>query len=441
MWRPKVTGVQTCALPILREIQQRYQVDLRADEAAKRRLKVEAEDIKKALVAAENATLSVPYLAFVAGKPLSVSLSISRERFDMLIAPLLDRSLVCLEAAMTSAKEHNDVGWDDLDGVLLVGGPTRLHKIRDMLRARLEEHRPGEGLEIRADLNPDEVVAMGAAIVAAQLKPIGRPPEEVEEMTKEEVKEIQDQAGAIAEAPKVAILDVTGHSLGIAVEGSKFHIIIPKESPIPVTMAEAGFSNMADMTTQLIVMVFQGEEPYVAANTKIGEVIIDGLQPLPRGHHQLEIKFSLDISGTLSTTCTDLRTGRVYQGSFAFDGITRMSEDEIRAKRAMVQRMAGGTPAPGVPGATPPGAAGPGPVPPSGPVLAAIPALDPAQVPAEWRHSWLEGQELLPRLDPAKRAVMTDALARFAQAVLGGNPMEIEDKGFLLQDVLIDVKL
>jgi molecular chaperone DnaK len=422
----------------LREIQQKYGVDLRGDDAAKRRLKVEAEDIKKALVVAENATLNIPYLTVINGKPLSPSLPISRQRFDMLITSLIQHSLKGLEEAMASAKERNDVGWEKLDGVLLVGGPTRILKIRDMLRQKLEEHRPGEGLGIRSDLNPDEVVAMGAAILAAQLKPIGHPPEEVEEMTAEEVKEIQRAAEGVAEAPKIDILDVTGHSLGIAVEGYKFHVIISKESPIPVTMAQAGFTNAADMTTELKVEVYQGEEPFVAANTKIGEVLIGGLRPLPRGHHQLEVKFHLDPSGTLSTVCTDLLTGRTYEGSFVFDGITRMSEEEIRAKRAMVRQMAGVGPTPAGPGPVPPR---PGPVPPGPAPAAAIPMLDPSQIPGEWRHSWLEGQELLPRLDPARKALLTDALARFAQAVLSGNEMEIEDKAFLLQDVLIDVKL
>jgi hypothetical protein len=180
--------------------------------------------------------------------------------------------------------------------------------------------------------------------------------------------------------------------------------------------------------------VYQGEEPYVAANTKIGEVIVDGLEPLPRQAHDLEIKFSLDISGTLAAVCTDKRTGRIYTADFDFDGITRMSADEVKARRAMVaQMMAGAGPAPAV---TPPtGQAAPAPT-----AARAVPTLDPGQIPEDWRDFWLEGQELMPSLDPANKALMSDALAQFAQAVLGGDEADIEDKAYFLQDAILEVQ-
>jgi hypothetical protein len=107
----------------VREIKTKHDVDLNADEPAKRRLKVEAEEVKKALVAAESYTLNVPFLTMVNGKPLNVKLDITRARFNMLIAPLLNRSLDCLDAAVKSAEEKNGRGWEAVEGILLVGGP------------------------------------------------------------------------------------------------------------------------------------------------------------------------------------------------------------------------------------------------------------------------------------------------------------------------------
>lgn len=424
----------------VREIKEKYGVDLSANEAAKQRLKVEAESVKKMLVVSETATLNVPFLTVIDGKPLNVSLQIPRARFEVMITPLLKRSLRCLDKAVASAKEHNQRGWEDLDGVVLVGGPTRLQKIRDLLRETLKEHCPERELEIRSDLNPDEVVAMGAAIVAAKLLPIGRPPEVVGKMTPEEIERKKQEAEGAAEAPEVKIYDVTGHSLGIALKGAKFHKLIEKETVIPYTAAHGPFTNEADYTTELLVEVYQGESEYVVENTKIGEVKISGLDPLPSGKdgQLLEVKFTLDLSGTLSTVCTDLRTRKVYEGTFTFDGITRMSAEDIRKKRGEIAaKMAGAgtalppSPAPGAPWA---------PEAPPAP-LGEPPLLAPEQVPAEWRDFWLEGQERLPKLAPAMRGALIQAMTRFANAVLSGNRSDIEDKAYLLQDVLAELQL
>ena len=428
----------------LREIKKKYNVDLNGDESVKKRLKVEAEDVKKSLAVSENATLSVPFLTVIENKPLNVSLSITRERFEMLIAPLLTRSIKCLEQAIESAQKNNQIGWEDLDGILLVGGPTRLTKIQEMLTETLREHNPDKEPLVLRDMNPDEVVAMGAGIVAAGLTPIGKPPEEVEKMAPEEVEDLQEQQRSESPVdetiPTVDVYDVTGHSLGIAVEGYKFFPIIPKETVIPFSKGQGPFSNAADLTTQLLVEVYQGEEEFVKANTKVGEVKIDGLEPLPKGHQQLEVKFTLDQSGTLSTVCTDLRTGKTYEGSFVFDGVTRMSGDDIRAKREEVAKMMdpnGQKPPAAVPaGAVPAGASSV----PAG--RSEVPQLDPASIPEEFRIYWVEAQELLPSLTAAKQAMLQQAMLGFAQVLMAGRDAgEIENKAFDLQDAILDAKL
>ncbi len=428
----------------LRQIRQQYGPDLSADESVRRRLKVEAEQIKKTLVVSETASLNVPFLTIVDGKPLNIDLSISRAQFEMLIMPLLQRSIDCWEQAVIAAKEANQIDWEDLDGVLVVGGPTRLHKIREMLRDTLKKHNPDKEPEIRTDINPDEVVAMGAAIVAGTLVPFGVPPS-ADESKKEQAQEAHkveaEAAGTVA--PEVVFFDVTGHSLGIAIEGVKFHRLINKDTPIPVKAAQQGFSNAADYSNQLLVEVYQGENEYVAANTKVGEVKIEGIEPLPAGQHIFQIEFILDLSGTLATICTDLRTKKQYTGSFVFKDFTRVSQEDIQKKQKELEALmpdkvkGNGQPT----AAAPVGAAGPVPVqPPVGEPPAAIPQLPADKVPAEWRVYWVESMEQVAKLEPAKRAVLLRAMNTFAKAVMGGNPAQIEDSAYLLQDALLDVK-
>jgi molecular chaperone DnaK len=426
----------------VRRIKEKHGVDLSGDQAAKLRLKVEAEGIKKALVASENATLNVPFLTEVEGKPLTVSLQISRAQFEMLIKKLLLRSVECLEKAMNSAKEKNQIDWEDLDGVLLVGGPTRLQAIRDILEETLRKHCPDKEPVVKSDIQPDEAVALGAAILAASLSPIGKPPETVEEMTAAEVRKAQQNAGGGLEdaaVPAMDIFDVTGHSLGLAVEGFRFHRLIDKETPIPFTRAEQGFTNSADFTTELLCQVYQGEDDLVAANTMIGEVKISGLDPLPRGQQMFEIKFTLDMNGTLSTICMDLRTKKTYEGSFTFDGITRMSGDEIRKKRELMARMADGANGPRPAPAARPGPAAPGDSAPM-PAGEGVPALPVERIPADYLAYWNEAQDCLTSLDVVGRAALLRAINNFASAVEAGSAQGIEEQGYNLQDAVLSAK-
>jgi molecular chaperone DnaK len=420
----------------LREIKQKYGVDLSKDETARRRLRTEAEDVKKALVVSETATLNAPFLSVVDNKPLNVSLQITRDSFDMLISSLIRRSLICLEESMTSATEHNQRDWEDLDGVLLVGGPTRIKKIRDMLIEKLHEHCPEKEVAILSDHNPDEVVAMGAAIVAASMKPIGRPPEELEELEPDEINALTGEAKDDDKVPMVDIYDVTSHSLGIAVEGHKFHKIIEKETIIPVSVKHGPFSNIADYTTQLLVQIYQGEEEFLAANTLIGEVRIDGLEPKPKGEQAFEVEFAMDINGTLSTNCLDMRTGKTYSGSFTFDGVTRMSADEIKAKRAAVASQMAST------GSSMPEQPVQKTMPPEQiPQPINIPELTIDQVPEDWQVFWQKGQELLSSLDGAKKTTLANDMVEFANAVINGNASDIEEKAFQLHDTILDVQI
>jgi molecular chaperone DnaK len=427
----------------LQQIWTKYGADFSEDEAVRRRLMLEAEEIKKRLVIADLTDLNVPFMALIDGRPLNVRLPITRTVFEGLIQSIVERALVCLDAAVVSAETANNIGWRDLDGLLLVGGPTRLPIIRRMIRERWQERCPGRNLEIRCDVNPDEVVALGAAIVAGSLVPIGHPPEAVEEMALEKLEQVKREQAAATESavPSVQIYDVTGHSLGIAVEGVKLQRIINKETVIPITQAQAGFTNAADFTDELLVEVYQGEEDFVAANTKVGEVRITGLEKLPRGQHVLEVKFTLDVSGTLSTVCTDLRTRKTYEGSFKFDGITRMDAESIRRNREEVEKlMAGAYKAPGAPPAGPAApAAEPMPPMPAAAGPAALTALPVDSIPKCWRGTWDTAKAKLAGLPPAKQAKLIGEMNAFAHAMAGGNADTIEERAYSLQDTIYDV--
>ena len=439
----------------LRQIKAKQGLDLHGDEAVRRRLMLEVEGVKKRLVVSESTDLIVPFLAIVDGKPFNLKLTITRPQYEMLIQKLLDRSLVCLDEAVASSQKTNGLGWTDLDGVLLVGGPTRLQRIRDMLKERFRERFtesgcPDRPFEIKCDLNPDEVVALGAAITAGMpnMVPIGKPPEVVEKMGAQEIKRLVEEkreGGAdAAGAPEIMIFDVTGHSLGIAAVDDKglvrFHRIIDKDANIPITMAHSPFTNAADFTTELLVQVFQGESENVELNTKIGEVRVSNLVAMPRGQQMLEVKFTLDESGTLSTICTDLRTNKTYEGTFKFDGITRMSKDEIDARRRVVaDAMAAKS------GGAPAGKGGQeGQAPPPGPGAAAPISLEDfpvEQVPADWKGYWAMGRDLYQKLDPEKQRRLALAMNDFADALKGGSAEAIEAKGYIMQDTIVEVRL
>jgi hypothetical protein len=280
-------------------------------------------------------------------------------------------------------------------------------------------------------------------------------------MTPKQIQQAQKESedvAATAAAPTVDIFDVTGHSLGIAIEGTKFQRFIAKDTPIPITQSQQGFGNASDYATELLCQVYQGEDDYVAANKLVGEVRITGLDPLPAGQQHFEITFSLDMSGQLSTTCTDLRTKKQYTGAFKFDDVKRISGDEIRKSRERLARMSGGGNGSGPEAVVPTSptaataaatAAAPAPLSPTADMPAplsptadipGVPTLSPEQIPAGNRAYWDEAREFLSKVDGAKKAALLRAINAFATAVQSGDAAQIEQQGLNLEDAVNLVK-
>jgi len=240
-------------------------------------------------------------------RPSHIEREISRSEFAGLIADLIEGTITHIDKAL------NDAGLKagDLDRVLLVGGSTRIPAVQDVVTARL-------GIEPRMEVNPEEVVALGASV----------------------------QGGIIAGEEIDAILvDVTPHSLGVEVAtwsltgqpiGDRFNVLIPRNSTIPITKAEV-FSTMKPDQPKVQVRVFQGESPTASQNHLLGEFMVEDLEPQhPGGYPEATVQFRFDINGILHVTVTDRKTKKVSELTVQASR-TRMSVDEKESAR---QQMA-----------------------------------------------------------------------------------------------------
>jgi molecular chaperone DnaK len=268
----------------LQQIKNQHGVDLSQDPAVWQRIKREAEMRKRDLASTGAATLSLPWLT---PQLSSVNVTITRATFETLIDDLLKESLACLDEAMESAGENNSISRDDIEQVLLVGGSTRIPRVRSMLA----KHLGMEEKDVRCDFSPDEVVARGAGMVARDYHPSdGYEGEEIV---------IEVEPGLAEQRPAMILQDVTGHTLGILVNQSDFFPIIPKESHIPRKETHGGFTN-GGRGSEIPVLIFQGEKPVAFDNTLIGKLPIYLPEPKDPGEYKFEVTFSLDLNGLLS---------------------------------------------------------------------------------------------------------------------------------------------
>lgn len=275
-------------------------LDLRQDRRAWARLLRAAENAKITLSAHPFAWVKEEYLAEKDGVPLHMTYEVSRQNFEEAIADLLEGTLESIEQVLSEA----NVTEEEISHVLLVGGSTRIPAVWELVADRL-------GIEPQMSVNPDEAVALGAGV----------------------------QAAIIAGEPIDAILvDVTPHSLGIAVARNRFGSIISdiyqplirRNSTIPATREEI-FQTMFPEQTAIRVEVYQGEAPVASANTLLGDFLVDGLEPPAPGERaQVTVQFDLNLDGILQVTARDRKTGRQENISVAATK-ARLSEAEILA--------------------------------------------------------------------------------------------------------------
>lgn len=424
----------------LAEIKKKHGVDLQHDEAVRARIKQVAELRKRELSATNSAVLDLPFLT----AQLSVNLPITRTIFNGLIEGLLQKSLKCMDEAVESAQKTKSVKKEDIEQVLLVGGSSRIPRVRALL---VEYFSHLDEKDIRSDINPDEAVSRGAALVARKHNPS-------EAFAGKEIDLVA--TGAISQADRdeavsLVLQDVTSHTLGILVNEQDFHRIIPKESRIPVEMTESGFVN-GGPSRSVDVLIYQGENPVAFNNSLIGKLPIPLPEPKERGYWKFEVTFGLNSDGLLNVLVKRLNDNVSFplkvQCSLR-SGKTQLAESSahissVRAGEETSDETRGAPPPPQPPSKNEP-ATGPSAATAATAAAAASapqPAVQPPPTgtPAEFRSIARRCFNMLDQpLDSAKKSRLQDAYAKFIAAVNNGAD-NLEKLGDALDDVYLELK-
>ena len=276
---------------LVEEFQKAEGIDLRKQADAMQRLKEASEKAKCELSSTTQTDISLPYITADASGPKHITQTLTRARFEAMIEPILQKLKVPCENAVKDAK----LSHHEIDEVVLVGGSTRTPKVQELVKSLFNR-------EPNKSVNPDEVVAVGAAV----------------------------QGGVLAGDIKgVLLLDVTPLSLGINANGGQMSTIIPRNTTIPTKRSEV-YTTAVDNQPGVDIEVFQGERPLVEANKLLGNFHLGGLPPAPRGMPQIEVTFDIDANGIVHVTAKDKGTGK--DASITLTGSTGLSKEDIDAK-------------------------------------------------------------------------------------------------------------
>jgi len=274
-------------------------VDLRKDKMAHQRLKEAAEKAKKELSSSQTASINLPFITVNADGPLHLDMEVTRAKFDQLTGHLVEKTIEPMKKAMSDAGVTNS----DIEKVILVGGSTRIPAVQEAVK-KITGKDPFKGI------NPDECVAIGAAI----------------------------QAGVLTgEVHDVLLLDVTPLSLSIETLGGVATRLIERNTTIPTKKSQI-FSTAADNQTAVDIHVMQGEREMASGNITLGRFQLSGIPPAPRGIPQIEVTFDIDANGIVNVSAKDLGTGKEQR--ITITSSTKLSDDEIKAKIKEAEQFA-----------------------------------------------------------------------------------------------------
>jgi molecular chaperone DnaK len=292
-----------------------HRVDLRKDRQAVARLTDAAEKAKIELSTAASTTILLPFLAVVSGEPRSLEIELSREKLEELVGPLVRSTLEPVAAALSDAR----LGRDAIHEIVLVGGASRMPLVRRLVAEFF-------GKEPRSGVNPDEAVALGAAVQAGL------------------------KTGAISAQTGIMITDVAPFTLGVEVQSSAgsqnvvgvFSPIIPRNSTIPISRTET-YATTGDGQEKVTIKVFQGESRFTKHNVYLDQYTIDGVPPAPAGKEKVAVTFTYDVNGILNVTTKVVSTGK--QTSLVIDKSPRRMNDQERSEaRERLDREWSGAP-------------------------------------------------------------------------------------------------